>query len=150
MAIAENPAKLPPACGVFPAGRAAQILADLSAHRAGGDQPGDDARRRGGRRVGKAPMKDCHIKMVKSVAPRVAVVRGQRGQVARRVGGGAVSVLEMHPVELIDHAHHWSRSRPDSIARLLGVSVGTLYNHIPDLRELRADRTSAAQDGSRR
>ena len=27
-----------------------------------------------------------------------------------------------------------------SIARLLGVSVGTLYNHIPDLRELRASR----------
>ena len=26
----------------------------------------------------------------------------------------------------------------DSIAKLLGVSVGTLYNHIPDLRELRA------------
>jgi AcrR family transcriptional regulator len=25
-----------------------------------------------------------------------------------------------------------------SIARLLGVSPGTLYNHIPDLRELRA------------
>jgi AcrR family transcriptional regulator len=24
-----------------------------------------------------------------------------------------------------------------SIARLLGVSPGTLYNHIPDLRELR-------------
>jgi AcrR family transcriptional regulator len=24
-----------------------------------------------------------------------------------------------------------------SIAKLLGVSVGTLYNHIPDLRELR-------------
>ncbi|MCQ8194646.1 recombinase family protein [Streptomyces sp. RCU064] len=27
-----------------------------------------------------------------------------------------------------------------SIARILGVSVGTLYNHIPDLRELRASR----------
>jgi DNA-binding CsgD family transcriptional regulator len=25
-----------------------------------------------------------------------------------------------------------------SIARLLGISPGTLYNHIPDLRELRA------------
>ena len=25
-----------------------------------------------------------------------------------------------------------------SIAKLLGVSTGTLYNHIPDLRELRA------------
>lgn len=25
-----------------------------------------------------------------------------------------------------------------SIARLLGVSPGTLYNHIPDLKELRA------------
>ncbi|MFE7708841.1 hypothetical protein ACFU6I_24275 [Streptomyces sp. NPDC057486] len=27
---------------------------------------------------------------------------------------------------------------PSSIAKLLGVSPGTLYNHIPDLRELRA------------
>nr|WP_218041366.1 HTH domain-containing protein [Acrocarpospora macrocephala] len=26
-----------------------------------------------------------------------------------------------------------------SIAKLLGVSPGTLYNHIPDLRELRDD-----------
>lgn len=29
-----------------------------------------------------------------------------------------------------------------SIAKLLGVSPGTLYNHIPDLRELRASRTA--------
>ncbi|WP_431904264.1 recombinase family protein [Nonomuraea sp. bgisy101] len=29
-----------------------------------------------------------------------------------------------------------------SIAKLLGVSVGTLYNHIPDLQQLRASRTS--------
>ncbi len=28
-----------------------------------------------------------------------------------------------------------------SIAKILGVSPGTLYNHIPDLRELRASRT---------
>jgi DNA invertase Pin-like site-specific DNA recombinase len=28
-----------------------------------------------------------------------------------------------------------------AIAKLLGVSPGTLYNHIPDLRELRASRT---------
>jgi AcrR family transcriptional regulator len=27
-----------------------------------------------------------------------------------------------------------------AIAKLLGVSPGTLYNHIPDLRELRASR----------
>jgi transposase-like protein len=27
-----------------------------------------------------------------------------------------------------------------SIAKLLGVSPGTLYNHIPDLKELRAQR----------
>ncbi|MBD0692556.1 recombinase family protein [Streptomyces sp. CBMA123] len=31
----------------------------------------------------------------------------------------------------------------ESIAKLLGVSVGTLYNHIPDLRELRASRIPA-------
>ncbi|MEV7357011.1 hypothetical protein [Kitasatospora sp. NPDC091276] len=28
-----------------------------------------------------------------------------------------------------------------SIAKMLGVNPGTLYNHIPDLRELRASRT---------
>ncbi|OLT24107.1 DNA invertase [Actinomadura sp. CNU-125] len=32
-----------------------------------------------------------------------------------------------------------------SIAKLLGVSVGTLYNHIPDLQELRATGAAAAQ-----
>ncbi|MER7209380.1 hypothetical protein ABT340_20145 [Streptosporangium sp. NPDC000239] len=31
-----------------------------------------------------------------------------------------------------------------SIAKLLGVSVGTLYNHIPDLQELRAGRDTTA------
>ncbi|WP_410790407.1 hypothetical protein [Kribbella sp. C-35] len=29
-----------------------------------------------------------------------------------------------------------------SIAKLLGVSPGTLYNHIPDLRELRTSATA--------
>ncbi|MFD1938691.1 hypothetical protein ACFSKW_45220 [Nonomuraea mangrovi] len=32
-----------------------------------------------------------------------------------------------------------------SIARLLGVSPGTLFNHIPDLRELRASRPYAGK-----
>lgn len=32
-----------------------------------------------------------------------------------------------------------------SIAKLLGVSVGTLYNHIPDLQELRAAGAAAAE-----
>lgn len=33
-----------------------------------------------------------------------------------------------------------------SIAKLLGVSPGTLYNHIPDLQELRASRIPAQFD----
>jgi DNA invertase Pin-like site-specific DNA recombinase len=33
-----------------------------------------------------------------------------------------------------------------SIAKLLGVSAGTLYNHIPDLRELRTGRNAASLD----
>ncbi|WP_405152043.1 recombinase family protein [Sphaerisporangium sp. NBC_01403] len=37
-----------------------------------------------------------------------------------------------------------------SIARLLGVSPGTLYNHIPDLKELRATRVPAQVEGSTR
>jgi AcrR family transcriptional regulator len=32
-----------------------------------------------------------------------------------------------------------------SIAKILGVSPGTLYNHIPDLRQLRASRTKAIE-----
>ncbi|MEU2675023.1 TetR/AcrR family transcriptional regulator [Streptomyces sp. NPDC007164] len=31
----------------------------------------------------------------------------------------------------------------ESIAKVLGVSVGTLYNHIPDLKALRASRVPA-------
>ncbi|MET9339052.1 ArsR family transcriptional regulator [Nonomuraea sp. NPDC003804] len=34
-----------------------------------------------------------------------------------------------------------------SIARLLGVSPGTLSNHIPDLRELRASRPQTKYAG---
>jgi DNA invertase Pin-like site-specific DNA recombinase len=35
-----------------------------------------------------------------------------------------------------------------AIARLLGVSVGTLYNHIPDLHQLRASRTRQIEDAT--
>lgn len=35
-----------------------------------------------------------------------------------------------------------------SIARLLGVSPGTFYNHIPDLRQLRASRQPQALPAS--
>lgn len=36
----------------------------------------------------------------------------------------------------------------ETIATLLGVSVGTLYNHIPDLKELRTSRVPAQLEGS--
>ncbi|MFD4133621.1 recombinase family protein [Streptomyces goshikiensis] len=36
----------------------------------------------------------------------------------------------------------------ETIAALLGVSVGTLYNHIPDLKELRGSRVPAQLEGS--
>ncbi|MFI6729753.1 recombinase family protein [Streptomyces atratus] len=35
----------------------------------------------------------------------------------------------------------------ESIAKLLGVSSGTLYNHIPDLRELRVSRVPRQLEG---
>ncbi|MFI5987738.1 hypothetical protein ACIBEA_43650 [Streptomyces sp. NPDC051555] len=38
----------------------------------------------------------------------------------------------------------------ETIAALLGVLVGTLYNHIPDLRELRISRVLTQRDGSTR
>ncbi|MGW2938489.1 hypothetical protein ACWDA7_43495 [Streptomyces sp. NPDC001156] len=54
-----------------------------------------------------------------------------------RVGGHPTVATE----EVIKAAHDLLPD-PDrsitSIAKLLGVSPGTLYNHIPDLRELRA------------
>jgi len=34
----------------------------------------------------------------------------------------------------------------ESIAKILGVSPGTLYNHIPDLRELRTSRHTTEYD----
>lgn len=37
-----------------------------------------------------------------------------------------------------------------SIAKLLGVAPGTLYNHIPELRELRAGARPALTEGTRR
>ncbi|MCG0289038.1 hypothetical protein [Streptomyces sp. PSAA01] len=37
-----------------------------------------------------------------------------------------------------------------SIAKLLGVSPGTLYNHIPDLRELRAGAVPHQLDATER
>ncbi|CAM5320902.1 recombinase family protein [Streptomyces abikoensis] len=37
-----------------------------------------------------------------------------------------------------------------AIAKMLGVSPGTLYNHIPDLRELRASRIPAQLEGGTR
>lgn len=36
-----------------------------------------------------------------------------------------------------------------SIAKILGVSVGTLYNHIPDLKELRNSRVPHQMEGSK-
>ena len=35
-----------------------------------------------------------------------------------------------------------------SIAKILGVSPGTLYNHIPDLRQLRVSRTHEVESGA--
>ncbi|MFF8280669.1 recombinase family protein [Streptomyces lateritius] len=38
----------------------------------------------------------------------------------------------------------------ETIAALLGVSVGTLYNHIPDLKRLRVSRVPTRLDGGAR
>ncbi|MFJ9683953.1 hypothetical protein ACIRP2_39065 [Streptomyces sp. NPDC101194] len=38
----------------------------------------------------------------------------------------------------------------ETIAALLGVSVGTLYNYIPDLKELRTSRVPAQLPGEDR
>ncbi|GHJ97889.1 hypothetical protein SNE510_74080 [Streptomyces sp. NE5-10] len=38
----------------------------------------------------------------------------------------------------------------ETIARLIGVSTGAPYNHIPDLKELRASRVPNQLTGSNR
>ncbi|WP_446040776.1 hypothetical protein [Streptomyces sp. SID1121] len=43
----------------------------------------------------------------------------------------------------------WLRA-PELLAKILGVSVGTLYNHIPNLKELRASRVPAPLEGDTR
>ena len=36
----------------------------------------------------------------------------------------------------------------ETIAKLLGISVGTLSNHVPDLKELRSSRVPDQLEGS--
>ncbi|MFB7090803.1 hypothetical protein [Streptomyces sp. NPDC056296] len=68
---------------------------------------------------------------------------------ARDGGGGRVggrpSVVND---KLLRAARDMLPNPENSIAALLGVSVGTLYNHIPDLKELRTFRVPAQLEGS--
>ncbi|HYZ37494.1 MAG TPA: hypothetical protein VE673_12350 [Pseudonocardiaceae bacterium] len=63
----------------------------------------------------------------------------------------SVAALRSSPPEIIRAARDMLPN-PDasitSIARLLGVSPGTFYNHIPDLRQLRASRQPQALPAS--
>lgn len=62
-----------------------------------------------------------------------------RGKVGGRPGVVNADIIRAARDMLPDPEH--------SITRLLGVSPGTLYNHIPDLQELRADRVPAQLEG---
>ncbi|WP_332871957.1 recombinase family protein [Streptomyces triticisoli] len=65
-----------------------------------------------------------------------------RGKVGGRPGVVNADIIRAARDMLPDPEHSIT-----SIARLLGVSPGTLYNHIPDLQELRADRVPAQLEG---
>lgn len=84
---------------------------------------------------------------------RELIVEGTRDGLASAKAqgrtGGRPSVVD---AELLAAAR---RLLPDpeqsvkSIARLLGISAGTLYNHIPNLQELRASGHAAIEAGDR-
>jgi len=70
---------------------------------------------------------------------------GHRDRLATLVGTGARGRVGGRPTVIMPEIIRAARDmlpNPDAsvtaIARLLGVSPGTLYNHIPDLQELRA------------
>ncbi|MFC5185464.1 recombinase family protein [Actinomadura harenae] len=58
--------------------------------------------------------------------------------------GGRPTVVDAEPLKAARDLLPAPERSVTSIARLLGVSVGTLYNHIPDLQELRAAGAEAA------
>ncbi|MFD8386559.1 recombinase family protein [Streptomyces sp. NPDC059679] len=59
---------------------------------------------------------------------------------ARGKTGGRPSVVNAELIRAARDMLPNPENSVASIARILGVSVGTLYNHIPDLQELRASR----------
>ncbi|WP_328954013.1 recombinase family protein [Kitasatospora purpeofusca] len=85
---------------------------------------------------------------------RELIVSGTReGLAAARAGGkvgGRPSVVNADIIraarDMLPNPEH----SITSITRLLAVSPGTLYNHIPDLQELRAGRVPAQLDGGMR
>ncbi|MEU6721116.1 recombinase family protein [Nonomuraea sp. NPDC046802] len=76
---------------------------------------------------------------------RELIVSGTRAGLAaakaRGRTGGRPTVITP---DLLRAARDMLPNPDNSIAKLLGVSPGTLYNHIPDLRQLRTGRTTSA------
>ncbi|MFD9504945.1 recombinase family protein [Streptomyces sp. NPDC060035] len=67
---------------------------------------------------------------------------------ARGRTGGRPSVITPELLRAARDMLPNPESSIESIAKLLGVSAGTLYNHIPDLRELRVARVPRQLEGS--
>ncbi|WP_331746928.1 recombinase family protein (plasmid) [Streptomyces halstedii] len=68
---------------------------------------------------------------------------------ARGRVGGRPSVVDEDLIRAARDMLPNPASSVTSIAKILGVSVGTLYNHIPDLKELRNSRVPHQLEGSK-
>ena len=67
---------------------------------------------------------------------------------ARGRTGGRPSVVNPELIRAARDMLPNPQNSIETIARLLNVSVGTLYNHIPDLKELRPPRAPQQLDGA--
>ncbi|MGK5639787.1 hypothetical protein ACSNOK_15955 [Streptomyces sp. URMC 126] len=87
------------------------------------------------------------------VHPRLIVSGTRAGLAAVRARGkvgGRPAVVDEKILNMARDLLPNSEHSITAIAKMLGVSPGTLYNHIPDLRELRASRISAQLEDSNR
>ena len=83
---------------------------------------------------------------------RELVVQGTREGLAAACARGKVGGRPTVATEEVIRAARDLLPDPNrsitSIAKLLGVSPGTLYNHIPDLKELRSSHVPQQLDGA--
>lgn len=93
-------------------------------------------------------MLDKAADMTEAIGGRPRPYRSLAAARARGRTGGRPSVITPELLRAARDMLPNPENSIESIAKLLGVSAGTLYNHIPDLRELRASRVPRQLEGS--